>query len=103
MVMPAYYDYLLATIPSILFGVPAVLTLVGVPFMTGITAGATICVGLVAHGLFIRSPTDTVPANVQIDSTIPEPDDVTQPDPQPTANTGLDTNQPNTRSPQNRA
>ena len=62
--MTRYYDYVLGLIPVALFGVTAVLSLVGVPTTAALPVGASVALGLMCHAMFVRSPlTDTEPGS----------------------------------------
>lgn len=85
--MPSYYDYLLAAIPTVMVAAPAALSVVELPYTTGIVVGAAIALGLVGHGMFVKTPTD--PAHAQSASTT-QPRDVTHSDSPPGQDTQLD-------------
>mgnify|MGYP000114242888 CR=1 FL=1 len=62
--MSGYYDYVLGLIPVALFGVTAVLSLVGVPTTAALPVGASVALGLMCHAMFVRAPlTDTEPGS----------------------------------------
>lgn len=54
--MATYYDFILAVIPGVMVGGPAVTSLLGLPLTLGALAGGTISFAVIMHGLFIRSP-----------------------------------------------
>lgn len=57
--MPAYYDYVLASIPLSLVGVASVLTLAGFGLTQAVSLSALISIAVIGHALFIRGPTPT--------------------------------------------
>ena len=59
--MPNYYDYILAAIPAT-FVVPTILlTATGIPLTQIIPVSGIAAAALVAHGMFINTPTPTLP------------------------------------------
>lgn len=54
--MTGYYDYVLALIPSVLVGVTAALSLLGIPLRGALFAGAGASMLVVGHALFVRNP-----------------------------------------------
>lgn len=55
--MVGYYDAILGLIPVSLLGVTGGLTVSGVTLTAAISLGATVAILLVAHALFVRTPT----------------------------------------------
>ncbi len=54
--MVDYYDLVLGLIPLTLLGGTGILLGVGIDVTLAIPGGALIAVGLICHGLFVRSP-----------------------------------------------
>lgn len=54
--MVDYYDLVLGLIPLALLGVTGILLAVGIDYTVAIPGGALFSVGLICHGMFIRSP-----------------------------------------------
>lgn len=57
--MVDYYDIILGTIPVALLGIPTTLYATGVNHITAITTGGVIAASIMAHALFINTPTTT--------------------------------------------
>ncbi len=57
--MVGYYDIVLGLIPVALVGITAALLLVGLPTTGAVPIGAVVAIGLMGHGMFVRSPTDS--------------------------------------------
>lgn len=55
--MAGYYDFILGLIPLTLFAVTGGLTVGGVATTAAVTVGSLVACVLVAHALFVRSPT----------------------------------------------
>lgn len=60
--MTGYYDIVLGLIPLALAGISGALILAGIAPTIAVPAAATVAVGLVGHAMFVRAPTDHVPA-----------------------------------------
>ena len=56
--MSTYYDYVLWSIPTILFGVGGLLWAVGLPARIALAIGALLALGVMVHALFVNAPVD---------------------------------------------
>jgi ABC-type arginine/histidine transport system permease subunit len=54
--MAHYYDLVLGLIPLVLGGITAALTVVGVSLTAAVPLAALVAVGLIGHGMFVRTP-----------------------------------------------
>jgi hypothetical protein len=54
--MRTYYDIVLWSIPTLLFGSWGLLSAVGVPSRIGLTIGALLAAGPMVHALFVNAP-----------------------------------------------
>lgn len=60
--MAQYYDIVLGLIPLALGGITAALLTLGISLTLAVPIAATVSVGLIGHGLFVRAPgTPTAP------------------------------------------
>lgn len=62
--MTGYYDAVLGLIPVLFAGVTGALLLTGVALVFSIAAGATVAGSLIAHAMFVRTPTDAPAVSV---------------------------------------
>jgi hypothetical protein len=60
--MAQYYDLLLGLIPLALGGITAALTAVGMSLTAAVPLAALVAVGLIGHGMFVRSPGASTPS-----------------------------------------
>ncbi|SEH47478.1 hypothetical protein SAMN05192561_102286 [Halopenitus malekzadehii] len=60
--MSGYYDYILGLIPATLIGITLALTLVGLPVVSAVPAGATVAIGLMGHAMFVKGPVPETPS-----------------------------------------
>jgi len=51
-----YYDYILVLIPLTMITIPVFLITIGMNITTAIPIGATICLALIGHAMFINDP-----------------------------------------------
>ncbi len=54
--MVQYYDFILGLIPLAFGGITAALTAVGMALTVAVPLAALVAVGLIGHGMFVRSP-----------------------------------------------
>lgn len=57
--MAGYYDFVLGFIPLALGGGSLALTVAGVSLTTAIIAASLVAVLVIAHGMFVRAPSDS--------------------------------------------
>ncbi len=58
-VMTGYYDIVLGLIPLALLGITAALTIVGISWISAVSIGAFIAIGIMGHAMFVNTPTKT--------------------------------------------
>jgi hypothetical protein len=56
--MTNYYDLVLGTIPLVLGGVAALLTVLGIPLTTAVGLSGGLSVGVIGHAMFVNAPVD---------------------------------------------
>lgn len=69
-----YYDLVLGLIPVTLLGVTGALIAFGIELTHAIPGGALVALGLICHGLFVRSPGTTKTSDPRARSVEPAAD-----------------------------
>lgn len=61
-----YYDLILGLIPLALVGLTALLTTAGLGLTVAVPLAGTVSAGMIGHAMFVRAPTDAVPADAPV-------------------------------------
>lgn len=56
--MTGYYDLVLGVIPVALFGIPTLLSTLGLSLTTALPVGSVAAIGVIGHAMFVNGPVD---------------------------------------------